>query len=48
MKECLKDCLSCSASFSIPGEDIGKDYDELYCSNKQSIVDENDYCEEYV
>ncbi len=47
MNNCIKDCLSCSNSFSIAKEDSGKDLDELYCSEKDCLVDEDGYCEEY-
>lgn len=47
MKECPKDCLSCSNSFSIPSEESISGVDELFCIIKQEIVEEDECCEEY-
>ena len=47
MKECYKDCLSCSNSFSISSEEAKSGTDELFCIIKQEIVQENNCCEEY-
>lgn len=47
MKKCIEDCLSCSNSFSIAKEDSKNDFDELYCSEKECIVEENGYCDKY-
>ena len=42
--ECIKDCLSCSNSFSEPGEEN----DVLYCMfHNEEVVDENGFCEEW-
>lgn len=45
MKECIEDCLNCSNSFSIPSEN--NDYDKLYCSEKEKIVNEDECCDDY-
>ena len=51
LKEELKfieeDCLSCSNSYSIAKEDIGSDFDKLYCNIKECIVCENNRCEKF-
>lgn len=47
MKEGIKDCLSCSESLSIAKEDTDKGYDELYCTIKDCVVEENGCCENH-
>ena len=42
--ECIKDCLSCSNSFSEPGEEN----DVLHCMiHDEEEVDENYFCDEW-
>ena len=47
MRECPKDCLSCSNSLSISSEESESGIDELFCIIKQCIVKEDGYCKEY-
>lgn len=48
MKECIKDCLSCSNCFIFPKEDEDDLLEsELFCIIKKKYVFENETCEEW-